>query len=921
MFVFRIFIHVASARNTSHGCSFSFGMHSRFAGIFLGRNAPVSILAGVALAIAMFAAFGPFLTDPVLLYSSVGVIGRFGLAEGAPSIDPNIGSTSFALGARAAVDVLAGKLPLWNFYEGLGTPLLGEMQSAALFPPTWLLALPHGQALEHALLQVIGGVGAFLFFRKFGLSVTAALTGALLYELNGVFAWLRNAVFNPVAFLPWLLFTVEWVRANAALRLSFAERLPAICTGATAGALALYGGFPEQVYLYAYLVGIWAVFRLWGLTKAQLASTALDIGVMATLSGALSAPVLVAFVGFLQDSDWGRHGGEGFYGAHLGAPAFLQYFVPYVYGPIFAQSNPAVMGTWSGIGGYMGFLPLVAAIAALALADRRGSKVVLALWLVVCLGVTHGLPLLYQAFMGLPLMKTAATFRYLNPGWIFCGIFLSALFVDRVASLPRAAMTRVVNGALLMGLAVLAAAAAMAWPLLATLWRDTSSRYYLVAAVGCVTILAGLTLLFTRRLRGERLAIGLASLLVAEALLWFGIPFLSYPRAAHVDMGSIAYLRSHLGLQRVVETGGVGIGPNFGSYFGIATLNYSDIPVPSGTVAYLNRRLDSYAGTDFAWSVPPLDQAALGEREALLRERLPLYGNAGVKYLLAPADFFAHAAFAGLNEPGKRPHGLGPGQSLTISARRGQSDESSVTGVTVRVGTYGDTATGSLGVRLCVRQICTDGAADIARVRDGQPLAIALDKPIDIAAGEPFTITFKKIGDGNVVAVWLFDAAPAVDWERSATGVPDLGFVAHRSLLPVHQGPAMAIFEIPGTRSYFSAPGCDVAPQSRNRVDVRCATPSTLMRLELYMRGWRARINGAAASIGREDETFQTVALPAGQSQVTFSYRPPGIGMALTASVVAILFMVAAAWVYQRRQRAMRDHDNFQAGGAAKSSE
>jgi hypothetical protein len=177
--------------------------------LFEWKLLEVCVLCAIPCFIALFSIFGPFLTDTVYLYSGVAVSLGSRVLPGYPTIDPNVGFTSYALGARAALDVLSGHLPLWNHYEGLGTPLLGEMQSAALFAPTWFLAFPHGQAVEQAFLQLMAGVGAFLFFRKFGLGTRAALAGSVAFELNGVFAWLRNAIYNPVAFLPWLFFAVE----------------------------------------------------------------------------------------------------------------------------------------------------------------------------------------------------------------------------------------------------------------------------------------------------------------------------------------------------------------------------------------------------------------------------------------------------------------------------------------------------------------------------------------------------------------------------------------------------------------------------------------------------------------------------------------------------------------------------------------
>jgi hypothetical protein len=58
---------------------------------------------------------------------------------GQPTIDPNVGFISQAVGHRAALDLLSGQLPWWNPYEGTGAPLAGGMQPAAFFPLTLLM--------------------------------------------------------------------------------------------------------------------------------------------------------------------------------------------------------------------------------------------------------------------------------------------------------------------------------------------------------------------------------------------------------------------------------------------------------------------------------------------------------------------------------------------------------------------------------------------------------------------------------------------------------------------------------------------------------------------------------------------------------------------------------------------------------------
>ena len=95
-------------------------------------------------------------SDPRVTMSGLGSAVFTGLG-GTPTIDPNIAFTSHAIGSLAARSVVAGESLWWNPYEGVGAPLAGEMQSAALFPLTWLMALPNGQLIEHLVFQIVAG--------------------------------------------------------------------------------------------------------------------------------------------------------------------------------------------------------------------------------------------------------------------------------------------------------------------------------------------------------------------------------------------------------------------------------------------------------------------------------------------------------------------------------------------------------------------------------------------------------------------------------------------------------------------------------------------------------------------------------------------------------------------------------------------
>jgi hypothetical protein len=739
----------------------------RDAGTYIRKAPPAVLLCAIPLFIVLLNIFGPFLTDSIYSYSNFGLDIRGAALPGRPTIDPNIGVTSSALGARAAQDLLSGKLPLWNHYEGLGAPLLGGMQSAALFPPTLLLALPHGQALEHALLQLIGGWGAFLFFRRFGAGATAAVTGGILFELNGVFAWLRNAIFNPVAFLPWLFFAFEGMRAAALADRPLRERFSTICLGGIAGALGLYAGFPEVLYLYLLLLAGWVAFRCVGLTRRQLSSVLVDGLLTGLMALALSAPALVAFVAYLAEADVAGHVDNGFYGQWEPARAIIQYMLPYVYGPIWSSYDPLIMSVWGGTGGYVGFAPLVVGAASLLSPNLRSTKLFLVGWIIVALGASHGWPLIYPAFMALPLVKMAACSRYLNLSWIFCTIFLAVLFVNDVAALSQHALRRALRWGVAFACACIAGAAVMAWPLIVQMWKTAPGlRPYCIAAF----LIAGLlsfSLLRAASVRsGQRLASALGCILVAEAAAWFLIPFLSYPRKGTVDMDAIAFLQAHAGYQRVLASHGergYGLLPGYGSAFGIPSLNYDNVPVPQRTVAYVKDKLDQYATNVLLPWEPGLPPDKLAERHQLFHDRLPAYARAGVKYVFAGPDF-----------------------------------------------------------------------------------------------------------DPN--------------------------------LKTVYQDRLVTIYELPDARDYFTAESCVLKPVSHDAVDADCSQPSQLLRLELYMQGWWATVDGKPVPVDLREDAFQGVALPAGRTRIEFTYRPRWFTEALIAACAALALLAAAVAQYGLRR-------------------
>ena len=261
------------------------------------------ILLPVLYATAML--LGPWVFDSGDLYGGtvVQVSGR--LVPGASTIDPNIGVTSYALGVLAVRELLHGHLPLWNHFEGFGQPLLGELQSAALFPPTLLLGFRHGQLIEHVALQILGGLGMLALLHLQGIRPKVCLSLAICFEFCSLFVWLKNAMVNPIPFLIWtLVYGLRLARKDPG-RPWLAD---ALGLGIAAGC-AVLGGFPETVLIFSVFAALWI---LWCLPRATLAprrlgALALSVSVSVAVGLGIGGSILVALLAFAPVAYFGVH--------------------------------------------------------------------------------------------------------------------------------------------------------------------------------------------------------------------------------------------------------------------------------------------------------------------------------------------------------------------------------------------------------------------------------------------------------------------------------------------------------------------------------------------------------------------------------------------------------------------------------------
>lgn len=840
--------------------------------------------------------------DPLVATASIAVRGGPGLLPGTAGFtDPNAGWTTQALGRLAATLWLEGHVPWWNPYSGVGMPLAAEMQLSALFLPfSLLLALNNGVLWLKLAMQVLAGLGTLALLRRLDAGWMGATAAATIFELNGTFGWYGGyAPCLPVAFLPLFLLGIEQADAAAASRRAGGWALVAMSE-----AYSLYAGFPETAYLDGLFALAWAGLRVARSPARLVLVGKLTLG--GTLGLMLAAPILVPFLDYLRlGTLGGRLGGQmAWFGLEPRFAAILLF--PHIYGlpSGFLARDPTgtILHLFAFNGGWLGVaLCFLAVLGATHRPRQPGLRRLLAAWLVAALGKTFAIPGPTDLFNLLPALTQVSFPRYGPPTWTMAAVVLAGLALDdwrrgdgvgpRGAEIAAAAVLACGGFALQAGESTM------------TLLRGEVAEYLWypgVAVGGAVAALGGLVFAWERT-PSRRGAVRLFALATVEAAALYGMPMLAGKRNVEIDRGTIDFLQRNLGLQRFLTFGP--LQANYGAYFRIAGLNHEVIPVPTDWADYMTRHIDERPFiTEFSAGYPPtaLDSAT---RAPALRARISAYRETGVRYVLArPGDApFGEVSEwdVGLAALGQVPLALGPGQSTTGTLF--MPADGVVRGASVVVGTYFRTSTGRLLIAFCRGNACAAGVADLAGAVDNAPLAVRFADPLEVRAGEAVSWRIVMLPNPGRVAVWLWPEQGArrarVRGPGGAVpGAPRLT-AEYDPPLPevrlVHRSPAADVWELPAPEPYFAAPGCVLAAEGREHVQALCAAPAQLLRRELYYPGWRAAVDGTEAPIERTREIFQEVALPAGASEIVFSYAPPFLRPCLAAFGLALLVL---AW-------------------------
>jgi hypothetical protein len=481
------------------------------------------------------------------------------------------------------------------------------------------------------LLELVAGLATYLLLRRISVNRWASTGVAIAFALNGTFAWFSHATVNPVAFLPLLLLGIE---------LAYTAARDARPGGwwliAVAGALSFYAGFPEVTYIDTLMAICWFAWRAGCLRGERLRAFAIKGVLGATVGTLISAPLLIAMAEYFSHADLGLHASSLLGSAHFGTQALPQLILPYIYGPIFDYTDPrgVLQELWSTVGGYLTVSQLLFALLGLFSSGRRGLRLTLLAWILLVFARMYGLPqALFEVLGVLPDFSRVAFFRYATASLELPVMILAALGIDDLARAPER-RRRLAWGAFAMT-AVIALAVVEARTLTHLLGAKFAHRPYFAASIGwavlTVVACAGAAFVLTPRLRVPLFA----AFVAADALAMFAAPELSVPRFSALDRAPVAFLQRHLGTSRFFTLGP--FQPNYGSYYGLASLNVNDFP-PKSFADYVHARLDDVVDPtlfvgNYGGGRPII---APSPHQELLRN-LAAYRHVGVAYVLTPA--------------------------------------------------------------------------------------------------------------------------------------------------------------------------------------------------------------------------------------------------------------------------------------------
>lgn len=826
----------------------------------------------------------------------------------------------------------AGELPLWTSELFMGAPLLANPQLGAYYPLNWLTApfrAPLAIKISILMHSALAGAGALFLYRQVvGAGLLPALVAALIYTFSGHLGAHVEQInqFQGLAWLPLLLALYHRVltshsRWRDALLLCMALALQISC------------GHTQTVFISGIGLGVYGLGRCLTarLSRRESAQALLTLALCALIAALLALPQLLPSLELASLSNRGE--GFGFAEAtafSLPPSALGRALLPSYEGQLFGEYNA-----------YLGIIGLGLAFWGMLKGPRRRWIWIgiAAIGLALALGRSNPLYLLLAELPGFNLFRVPARFLalYSLAMALLAGMGIDALLCaepkrSSPADRRHASAIVLVLGALIaattfllqpdhsliFGGAALTSASFVPWllPLLALLialrWRR---RWMIVLAAGCLL---------------------LELLLAADNLPYNDLA----PPEVYLDQ---QFTISQLLAYQAEET------------------------VPGRTLSISQRYFDPSDIGDLRGRYDELGMAYAAQFHALdaVKNQLTLHPNLALTWGIptidgfgggiTPTVFYSQLTSLMLPDGAQRAIDGRLGDRLALPACRGSCIPAlrwlqlTDTRYLIIDKVY-DIWHENIAYDTGLADFWADAAAfawsdddfDQARVLHREPLALDIEA---LAAPHDLLLTITDApglnailaGEHSIIAVTLansldpqrFLEAQPPPWQRAFASsikvyrvpadsgraylaattrrLPDDrlgGEAALRALresdIDVIHGNIVERNLPPGERGQVA-----IVEYSRERVALRAQAPAPawLILKDAHYPGWQARVNGQPQPIARANLVFRAVPVPAGSSEVVFTFEPQPWYTALYAGaalwIMAALILLALA----RRER------------------
>jgi hypothetical protein len=805
-------------------------------------GAPRPALREAALAAAFFGLLAAvFLADPLTgggYYAATGILQHSALfrVDGSrpPATNPVLHDPVSQMHPFLAFnrnELRAGRLPLWNPYNGHGAPHLANYQSAVLSPfslPFYLL--PWRAALvttAFAKLFLLAFL-TWLFLRAARIGFWGAVLGGTVFAFSGwTVAWLQWPHSSATVALPAMMLATE--RALAATGRRRRGWLAALATAVGLGMLA---GHPETMLFALLLVGAYAIARLASRVRSRGGTAGAALGRAAffaatwagavTLGAGLAAVQLLPFAEYLRESAVyaGRTGNHELHALPVELAPLVAF--PNLLGnPSKGYYDPVLRNGLNyneATSHYGGLIALLLAALAVTGWPRHRSRRVLffaavaVLWLLYAYDVAG----LGRLAGRLPVLGLAVISRS-QPVWLFALSFLAAFGLDRVTVQERRGDREAAVGpvrvllaaALLLALALTGARALLGWAA-----ERPGSEVATVEA---------------RAFRGEHLLRQTAGLAAAAGALSFalrrrargGAPS-RFARAAPALAVLLAF----------IETG------------------------------YLLRAYNPTIDRGFFYPRPPQlewARAVVGDAPALWLGGAPMPPDVNLWYRLSSPGIYDAMSVLRYDRAYRRLLGAAP----YVAAANPRSLR----------------ALQAMGVRFVVT---TDEPPWPPR-RNGAPRVDGLE-----TAGRWGRIRVYEVPDALPRFFTAGEAVVKTADDRALDALARPRFPIGRRVV-LHEAEALDHRVAPARRERVTV--LDERP-GRVRLSVHRDAPGWLVALFTHFPGWRALVDGRPAPIHRANVAFSSVPVPAGAHQVVLEYRPGSVRWGLATSGVSLLVLL-----------------------------